>query len=269
MPLQDAEIAVTAAVAGASAIRDLHNQDLQLIRKGPNDFATKADLASEERILAIIRKERPHDSINAEESGTSAPSDSSNGRVWLVDPLCGTANYIANTEDIAVNVALQDKQGNTLAAAVAHPLSGEILWTDGNCAYARRNGIDTALNPSEQREANTLVEVNFYGAQENGRIVRLPMMPAFQKRFHMRVYSTTLTVPWVAAERRIAYISEGNMKNDLHFAAGIAICQAAGCIVTNIDGLPLYTGAGGVLIAADAETHSVLVDMLHKAHHLS
>jgi myo-inositol-1(or 4)-monophosphatase len=47
----------------------------------------------------------------------------------------------------------------------------------------------------------------------------------------------------------------------VHFASGIALCQAAGCVVTGVYGQPLHTGAGGLIAAADHETHSALLEM--------
>jgi len=45
-------------------------------------------------------------------------------------------------------------------------------------------------------------------------------------------------------------------------AAGIALCRAAGCTVTGIHGEPLRTGAGGLVAAADRQTHAALLEMI-------
>ncbi len=74
--------------------------------------------------------------------------------------------------------------------------------------------------------------------------------------------STTLALAWVAAGRRAAYVTDGHLRDSVHFAAGLALCRAAGCVVTGIDGQPLHTGAGGVVAAADAETHAALLDLI-------
>ena len=65
-------------------------------------------------------------------------------REWLVDPLCGTRNFAAQTPLVAVNVALRTA-GATVAAASADPLSDEVFWTDGSAAFVRRAGADTPL----------------------------------------------------------------------------------------------------------------------------
>ncbi len=46
--------------------------------------------------------------------------------------------------------------------------------------------------------------------------------------------------------------------------AGIALCRAAGCVVTNLRGGQLHTGDGGLLAAADAHTHADLSRMIER-----
>jgi myo-inositol-1(or 4)-monophosphatase len=48
----------------------------------------------------------------------------------------------------------------------------------------------------------------------------------------------------------------------VHFAAGIALCRAAGCVVTGIDGAPLGQTCRGLVVAADEETHGLLMSMI-------
>jgi myo-inositol-1(or 4)-monophosphatase len=68
--------------------------------------------------------------------------------------------------------------------------------------------------------------------------------PVFTRQFGPRVRSTTLALAWVAAGRRAAYVTEGDLRDSVHFAAGIALCQAAGCIVAGLHGQPLSHRSG-------------------------
>ncbi len=73
-------------------------------------------------------------------------------------------------------------------------------------------------------------------------------------------------VAWVASGRRLAYVTDGDCEGSVHFSAGIAICQAAGCIVTDFGGAPVHTGLG-LVAARDAETHAALLRLVgrHRA----
>lgn len=255
----DAEVAVAAAQAGAAVVRTRFGTALEHIQKAPMDFATDADVAAEQAILAVLRAARPGDGCQGEELGQSGTGSS--GRTWLIDPLCGTANFAVATPLAAVNVALCAGD-RVLAAASADPLAGELFWTGGTGAWLRRGGADEPLVPSA---ASRLAEVNLDPPFPNaGRFRAAAMLaePAFAASFRPRVLSTTLALAWVAAGRRAAYVTDGQLRGSVHFTAGIALCQAAGCAVTGLDGQPVHAGSGGLVAAADARTHAALLEII-------
>ncbi|TXS44537.1 inositol monophosphatase family protein [Streptomyces sp. or43] len=255
----DARLAVDAAQAGAAVVRGMYGTVLSRTEKSGGDFATAADLAAERAILDALRAARPEDAVTGEESGDTGAAGAE--RRWLVDPLCGTLNYAVRNMLVAVNVAL--RVGSTVtAAASADPFGGEVFWTDGTHARVRRDGADEDMAPSS---GSRLVDVNLdapFPSAPDFRAVRLLAAPEFAERFRPRVVSTTLAVAWVAAGRRAAYVTDGDLRDSVHFAAGIALCEAAGCVVTDLHGRPVHTGAGGLIAAADRETHQALLEMV-------
>lgn len=259
MLLTDRDVGIAAAEAGAALVRSRYGASLDRFRKSPNDFATAADIEAEKAILDVLRTARPCDAVVGEESGRTGAAVAD--RTWLVDPLCGTLNYAARTPLVAVNVALRTCSNITVAAS-ADPFAQEVFWTEGVRAYVRRNGVDQKLRPSAD---SRLVDVNLDAPFPNSpafRAVRLLADRTFTEQFRPRVISTTLAVAWVAAGRRAAYVTDGNVQNSVHFASGIALCEAAGCVVTGIQGQPLHTGAGGLLVAADQVTHAILLSLI-------
>ncbi|HYN96239.1 MAG TPA: inositol monophosphatase family protein [Pilimelia sp.] len=225
--------------------------------KSATDFATDTDIDAEKAIRSVLRAARPADAYRGEELGAAGSAD----RTWLVDPLCGTLNFAARSPLMAVNVALRER-GRVAVAASADPLTGEVFWTDGSAANVRRDGTDVALTPSAEYR---LVDVNLDAPQPNAdrfRAVTMLADPAFGTDFQPRVLSTTLALAWVAAGRRAAYVTAGELRDSVHFAAGIALCEAAGCVVTGLVGQPLHTGVGGLVAAADGDTHAALLDII-------
>jgi len=260
MLIMDSDVAVAAAEAGAAVVRSRYGATLARVHKSGGDFATAADIEAEQAILDVIRAARPDDAVLGEESGHTGPAAE---RTWLVDPLCGTLNYAARMPLVAVNVALRTGTDTTVAA-VADPFAGEVFRTDGGPARVRRDGVDEPLTPSAE---SGLVDVNLDPPFPNDpafRAVRLLAHPEFVARFRPRVVSTTLALAWVAAGRRAAYVTDGHLRDSVHFAAGIALCRAAGCVVTGIHGQPLHTGAGGLLVAADHDTHRALLALVQE-----
>jgi myo-inositol-1(or 4)-monophosphatase len=252
----DIEVALSAAAAGVAVVRAAYGTELTRHAKSDRDFATDADLDSERAILDVIAAARPDDARVGEETGET---DGAGSRRWLVDPLCGTFNFAAQTPLFAVNVALVDDELSSLASVSADPIADETFWSDGQRACRRRDGSDEPLDPSAE---SRLVDINCESPADGPFVgPQLVADPAFRAAFGPRVISTTLAVAWVAAGRRAAYVSDGFVADSVHFAAGIGLCRGAGCVVTDLAGEPLNTGRG-LIVAADAEIHGLLVEIV-------
>lgn len=261
----DSELAIGAVEAGCVVLRAKYGTPLVRHDKSLMDFATDADLEAERAVVDVLRDARPSDEFIGEEHGSSGVA--ATGRSWLIDPLCGTLNFAAETPLVAVNVALRTA-GAITAAASADPFTHEVFWTDGTKAWLRRHDTDVALTPSARSK---LIDLNLdaTGSSDAHRLttVRMLASPAFTTAFRPRVMSTTLALAWVAAGRRAGYVTEGDLEGSVHFTAGIALCQAAGCVVTGLHGQALHTGAGGLVAAADDETHRLLLEIIEQGAH--
>jgi myo-inositol-1(or 4)-monophosphatase len=226
--MSDVEAAVAAADAGAAVLRAKFGKSLMRFDKSLTDFATDADFDAEKAIMDVLRAERPTDAYIGEEQG--ALGNEASNRTWLIDPLCGTPNFAAETPLVAVNVALRHLN-HIKVAAIAAPFTNEVFWTEGFDVHASQEGVDKTVGPSA---VSCLVDV-----------------------------SSTLPLAWVAVGRRAAYVTAGQLRDSVHFSSGIALCQAAGCVVTGLRGQPLHTGVGGLVAAADAQTHAALIEIIN------
>ncbi len=264
MGFTDGEVALAAAEAGAGVVRRHYRTEVDRHLKIGTDFATDADLEAETAIRAVLSTHRPGDAQLGEEHGASGPESS---RRWLVDPLCGTRNFAAGLPLMSSNVALS-VDGEVTAAASAECVGDETYWTDGVEAWSRRGGTDSVLQPDPE---SLMVSVNLEVSPEGRRRASdlLASAPFFET-FQPRVTSTTEALAWVAAGRHAAYLTEGELVDNVHFAAGIGLCRAAGCVVTDLAGGPVRTGAhqptgrGGLLAAADGQTHAALLALVRQ-----
>lgn len=229
--------------------------------KGAGDFATAADLEAEEAMLAVLGRERPRDAVVAEESGSTGARGAA--RTWLIDPLCGTLNYAAQMRVVAVNVALRIGE-DVVCAAVADPFSGEVFWTDGSVARVRVGNQDARLTPSA---GSGLIDLNLdppFPTAREFRAVTLAADPEFAATFRPRVVSSSLALTWVATGQRAGYVTDGDIRNSVHFSAGLAICQASGCVITDLHGDAWGQSPDGVIVAADHKTHAALLRLAQK-----
>lgn len=265
MDLTDAEVAFAAAQAGADVVRRHYRTPLQRHLKVGTDFATDADLEAETAIRSVLTRHRPGDAQLGEEHGASGPVSA---RRWLVDPLCGTRNFAAGLPLSSSNVAVT-VEGLVTAAAVSECVGDETYWTDGDRAWVRRDGTDAPMRPDP---VSLMVAFNLeVDAAGRRRASDVLADPAFFETYQPRVTSSTLALAWVAAGRHAAYVTEGDLSDNVHFAAGVGLCQASGCVVTDLEGGPVRTradapvGAGGLLAAADHATHAALLHLVQRA----
>ena len=148
------ETAVAAARAGGEAVlarwRSLPEGSVS--EKRQNDYVTLADRESEKRVIGTIRDAFPDDGFLAEEGGGAGESAGAE-RVWIIDPLDGTSNFIAGFPFWCVSVAAREK-GELVAGVVWDPLRGELYaaergggaFRDGRrLAVAARDDVDGAF----------------------------------------------------------------------------------------------------------------------------
>ena len=249
----DLQVALAAAEAGAAVLRSMYGTELEHTAKSATDFATAADVAAERAILEVISTARPDDAVVGEELGETAGRSAD--RRWFVDPLCGTLNFAATTPTFCVNVALR-VAGSTTVAVVAHPPTGEVYWADGDSF-----GILGREQPLVETRTRT-VDINADGPLDRPFVgAQLAADPALRATFSPRIESTTLALAWVATGQRLGYVTDGHHGDSVHFAAGVALCRAAGCTITDSDGRPVFDGAG-IVAAADPATHRTLLDLV-------
>ena len=111
--------------AGRSLVKDFREvENLQVGRKGPGDFVSRADLAAESILKEELLGARPNYGWLAEEAAEIEGNDPT--RRWIVDPLDGTTNFLHGMPHWAVSVALEHK-GRIVAAVVFDPAKDELF----------------------------------------------------------------------------------------------------------------------------------------------
>ena len=93
--------------AGTKLARDFGEvEHLQVSRKGPADFVSRADFRAERTIVDELQEARPNFGFILEEGTDIAPKDSNNS-CWIIDPLDGTTNFLHGIPHFANTIALK------------------------------------------------------------------------------------------------------------------------------------------------------------------
>lgn len=107
---------------------------------------TAADHASNDAVLATLRRTFPDDAILSEESRPPLES-ATRRRLWVIDPLDGTKEFLAGLDEFAVMVALA-VDGRPEVAAICMPRSGRLYSARAGAGawMAERGGAGRRLS---------------------------------------------------------------------------------------------------------------------------
>ncbi len=120
-------VAARAALAGGRAVLPHYETaDLDVEEKahgaGP---VTAADRAGQEAILRRLRRDRPGEAVLSEEAGGDVTGRHHADRLWVVDPLDGTREFIDRIDEFSVMVGLAES-GRAVLGAVLRPARGRL-----------------------------------------------------------------------------------------------------------------------------------------------
>jgi len=252
---------VAAAARGADVVRKgaERRTSLQWESKGPYDFVSEIDRASE-AVIAEVVSGRHFDAVLVAEEG-SPNLDRSRGLVFVVDPLDGTTNFLHGVPWYAVSIAaLID--GEIIAGATINVATGE-LFTATLGGGARRAGepirVSTITEP-----ARALIATGLPWAGEEDIARYMPSLPAVMRATAgiRRVGAAALDLADVACGRYDAFWEQ--RLNAWDMAAGSLLVREAGGVVTTIDGTPCPV-AETSLVCGNPTMHAWLLDTLRSA----
>ncbi|MEM8665589.1 MAG: inositol monophosphatase family protein, partial [Pseudomonadota bacterium] len=113
---------------GRSLARDFGEvENLQVSKKGPADFVSRADKRAEEIALAELSRVRPDYGFIGEEGTNIEPKDGIHS--WIVDPLDGTTNFLHGIPLFAVSIGLQ-KGDDIVAGVIFNPVTDELFTAE-------------------------------------------------------------------------------------------------------------------------------------------
>ena len=223
--------------AGAKLRRDFNEvQHLQVSKKGPADFVSKADQMAERTIYDELIHARPDWGFVMEEGGVveGAPGKPR----FIIDPLDGTTNFLHGIPHFSISIAVEEtlSSGKTeiISGLVYQPITDESFWAEkGRGAWLQ----DKRLRVSARRhldEALIATGIPFMGHGDFAQWSRIFGAVAPEVAGIRRYGSAALDLAWVAAGRYDGFW-ESNLKI-WDVAAGLLLVKEAGGFVTDFRG---------------------------------
>jgi 3'(2'), 5'-bisphosphate nucleotidase len=260
------ELAVAEEIAleAARLVRGYHGTDLAVDSKAGNEPVTEADRAANTLIVEGLRAAFPGDAILSEE----IPDDGArigHARVWMVDPIDGTSDFIAGDTGFVVMIGLA-VDGRPRVGAVAHPLSARVYGgVVGEGAWRR--------DPDGDRVP---VHTSTLAAPPGIRLVaskthRTPRVDAVKRALgitdELNIGSVGLKIGLVSEAARDLYVYTGSRTKIWDTCGPEAILHGAGGRMSDLDGNPLvydspdlYNRRG--IVASNGPLHAYVIAAL-------
>lgn len=237
---------VVARKAGQLGLEYFRRLDtLTITAKGHQDLVSEADRDVETLIRKEIAKSYPDDGILGEEHGVV---EGSTGYTWVIDPIDGTANFVAAIPQWCIIVACVHN-GETVAGVIYDPCADELFKASlGGGAYL--NGRPMSVSKSDSLAVGS-VGVGFNGRTRAVDAINCIGALVSKGGVFFRNASGGLMLAYAASGRLIGYC-ESHM-NAWDCLAGMLLTKEAGGEVEayNVDealqnGTRVVVGAPGI-----------------------
>jgi histidinol phosphatase-like enzyme (inositol monophosphatase family) len=223
--------------------------------KPDRSFVTAMDRAIEQRLREVIGRRFPGHGVWGEEFGRTDPDAEFQ---WIIDPVDGTAQFIAGIPVHSTLIALA-QGGIPIIGVMDFPATGE-RWTGCVGRPTLHNG-----SPCRVRSCADLGEAvmstsspDFYGEAER------PVLAALQKETRWRIYGgAAMSHARLASGRTDLACDTGFQVYD--YAAMRPVIEGAGGIITDWEGRPLTLASGNRLVAAGSgKIHAAAIRVIQE-----
>jgi myo-inositol-1(or 4)-monophosphatase len=219
---EELRLAVEAAKAAGAEVARFRREGVRYGRKEGYELVSEADIRAAEMLHAALTTAYPSDGwLSEEHDDTSARLEKD--RVWIVDPIDGTREYLQGIPEYAVSIGLV-VAGAPVLGVVYNPATGELYAASCEAAAERA--------PSMLDSATLRVLVG-RGEQHYKDI---PPLPAGSEAVGIGSVAYRLAL---LAEGKGDVVLTGYGRSEWDVAAGAALCLAAGLRVTDVLGEPL------------------------------
>lgn len=254
--------------AGGRLRRDFGEvEQLQVSRKGPADFVSKADMRAERAIYDELTVARPGWGFVMEEAGV-IEGDEGKPR-WIVDPLDGTSNFLHGIPHFAISIAVQEPRldgkgwGDVTAGIVYDVIQDATYWaekTRGAWLQDARLRVSARRNLSD---ALIATGIPFQGHGDFAEWSRIFGAIGPEVAGIRRFGAASLDLAYVAQGRFDGFWESG--LSDWDTAAGCLLVREAGGFVSDFRGRSNQIHSAQVLAANDtlhSKLHKILAGSL-------
>jgi myo-inositol-1(or 4)-monophosphatase len=257
--MKELEVATRAVREAGAVIRSLYGTELRVVAKGEHGDSplTEADTRANELLLKRISEAFPTDGWLSEESrDTSHRLERS--RVWIVDPLDGTKEFLRQIPELTVCVALV-VDGDAVVGVTYNPITDEM--------FAAAKGIGATLNDAPIRVSST---------EALERATLLASRSETERGEWQRFRGRFAVEPCGSVAYKLARVAAGKAdatftlspKNEWDVCSSACVIECAGGRVSYLDGSPIRynqpTPRLAGMVASNGSLHDQILPLLRR-----
>ena len=233
-----------ALAAGEILRRHWRDHEYKIDSKGRNNPVTTADFEADDALKTSLRGQFPHYGWLSEETADDGDR-LKRERVWIVDPLDGTKEFIKGVPEFVVAIALAE-DGVPVLGVTYNPIKEELFWA------ARGLGCHMDGRPVQVTTTGTLDHATVLASRSE------------TSRGEWRGYEGKIVVrPIGSVAYKLALVAAGladatftrTAKSEWDVASGAALIIEAGGHITDIDGSELRFNKPSVKLKGFVESN--------------
>jgi len=215
-------------------VMKIYNRGFTQKEKQDKSPVTEADLASEKIILQGLKKTGI--TVLSEETEPDSKWFEKD-KIWMVDPLDGTKDFIQKTGEFSVMIALVENK-EPILGVIYQPTTNTLYFAEKDKGAFIQEGAGEpekikVSDVSELSDARIILSRNHTSQAQKD----------FVKKHHFanakHIGSAGLKIVAVSSQKAEAYFTESDKAHQWDTAAGECILKEAGGIITDIKGNPL------------------------------
>ena len=234
------------------------NQPNIAVNKRAGDYATETDIAVENCIVEELASAFPDDEIMAEEG--HAEANIPEGRIWIIDPICGSNNLGRGLSSFCTNIALADG-GALIASCVIDHAKGDYVWSVGdNEVFV--NDVPLDAHALDDRP-DVYIDLDLGALPSTDAVTKDRQYKAARLLADIPGYlplslNSSLGFAYTATGKVDGFINAHNHPWDI--AAASFLIQQSGGVITDLSGGEWSLASVGAIGARTKDIHKILID---------
>lgn len=216
------------------AILPFWRQGVAVQNKADDSPVTAADLAAHRVLDQGLRALAPEIAVLSEEAADIALAERQGwSRWWLVDPLDGTKEFIADSEEFTVNVALVEN-GKVLFGVVGVPATGVCYYGGEGLGAWRKDAA--GVQPIQVRE-QPATDFVLVASKRHSSPAQEQLLQGLESAFKVQLANVGSSLKFcLVAEGKADFYPRLAPTSQWDTAAAQGVLEGAGGVVLDLDG---------------------------------